>query len=218
MVRAQGRRATRLRYAPTCCTSFILKHSLRHCYPQGSHFPAVWLKPFPIPRLLREVANFSQISDVNSSSLIRKLIFLFCFFLGLPIMAQTLKSLQNLDKAGVALQGYDPVAFFSQRKTVKGTSEFQSSYKGAKYYFASAKDKSAFDGDPAKYQPQFGGFCAYGVSRRHTAPIKIEAFQIVNGRLLMQFDLDVKSDFNKDQSGNLAKADHNWPSIVKKKR
>ncbi len=147
----------------------------------------------------------------------KKLILLFCFFLGLPLLAQTPKTLQNLDKDGVAIQGYDPVAFFTQGKPVKGVPEFQSSYKGAKYYFASAQDKSSFDGEPAKYEPQFGGFCAYGVSRGHTAPIKIEAFQIVNGRLLMQYDLDVKNDFNKDQAGNLAKADHNWPSIVSKK-
>ncbi len=147
----------------------------------------------------------------------KKFILLLCFFLGLPLMAQTSKSLQNLDKNGLAIQGYDPVAFFTQGKPVKGTTQFQSTFKGAIYYFASSEDKSTFDSDPAKYEPQFGGFCAYGVSQGHTAPIKIEAFQIVNGRLLMQYDLDVKKDFNKDQSGNLAKADHNWPSIVNKK-
>ena len=131
--------------------------------------------------------------------------------------AQNAKSLLNLDKQGVAIQGYDPVAFFTQNKPVKGDARFQSTYRGATYYFASAEDKATFAGDPAKYEPQFGGFCAYGVSQGHTAPVKIEAFQIVNGRLLMQYDLDVKNDFNKDQSGNLAKADKNWPVLVEKK-
>ena len=147
----------------------------------------------------------------------RKLLVLTLFFLGVPVFAQMPKSLQNLDKQGVAIQGYDPVAFFTQNKPMKGDARYQSTYKGAKYYFASAEDKAMFDDKPAKYAPQFGGFCAYGVSQGHTAPVKIEAFQIVNGRLLMQYDLDVKNDFIKDQSGNLAKADQNWPVIVEKK-
>ena len=142
---------------------------------------------------------------------------LFLLLFAIPLAAQSGKVLQNLDKNGVAIQGYDPVAFFTQNKPVLGNSQFQSSYKGAKYYFASAEDKATFDANPDKYVPQFGGFCAYGVSRGHLAPIKVEAFQIVNGRLLLQYDLDVKSDFNKDQSGNLTKADENWPGLVQKK-
>lgn len=126
------------------------------------------------------------------------------------------KSLQNLDKNGLAIQGYDPVAFFTQNRPVKGLPEFESQYHGARYLFASADDKAAFDANPAKYEPQFGGFCAYGVSKGKTVPVKIEAFQIVNGRLLMQYDLEVKKEFNKDAQGNLQKADQNWPDIVAK--
>jgi YHS domain-containing protein len=147
----------------------------------------------------------------------KKLILLVLFLLGIPAFPQTMKTLQNLDKNGVAIQGYDPVAFFTQNKPVKGNAEFQSSYKGATYYFASAEDKAAFDAAPAKYEPQFGGYCAYGVSQGHLAPVKIEAFQIVNGRLLMQYDLDVKGKFNKDQAGSLHKADQNWPGLVEQK-
>jgi YHS domain-containing protein len=147
----------------------------------------------------------------------KKLIVLALLIWGLPALPQTMKTLQNLDKKGVAIQGYDPVAFFTQNKPVMGSAQFQSSYKGATYYFASAEDKSAFDAAPAKFEPQFGGYCAYGVSQGHLAPVKIEAFQIVNGKLLMQYDLDVKGTFNKDQAGNLQKADQNWPSLVEKK-
>ena len=128
------------------------------------------------------------------------------------------KSLQNLDKSGIAIQGYDPVAFFTQNRPVKGLPEFESQYQGARYLFASADDKAAFDANPAKYEPQFGGFCAYGVSKGKTVPVKIEAFQIVNGRLLMQYDLDIKKEFNKDTQGNLQKADQNWPGIVAKEK
>ena len=126
------------------------------------------------------------------------------------------KRLLNLDSSGVAIQGYDPVAFFTEHKPVKGVQQFHSEYNGAKYLFALADDKAAFDKEPAKYEPQFGGYCAYGASRGKTVPIKIEAWQIVNDRLLMQYDLDIKGEFNKDQQGTLKKADQNWPGLVDK--
>lgn len=145
----------------------------------------------------------------------KKLLVVLMLFSALSTIA-TAKDLLNLNGNGVAIQGYDPVAFFTDNRPVKGNSQFQSDYRGAKYYFASAEHKEAFDKEPAKYEPQFGGYCAYGASQGHPAPIKIEAWQIVNGRLLMQYDLGVKDKFNKDQEGNLHKADQNWPGIVEK--
>jgi len=145
----------------------------------------------------------------------KQLLLMALLAVALPVFAQT-KNLQNLDKNGLAIQGYDPVAFFTKKKPVKGSAEFESKYNGAHYLFASAEDKATFDANPAKYEPQFGGFCAYGVSRGHAVPIKIEAFQIVNGRLLMQYDLDIRDNFNKDTQGNLKKADENWPGLVEK--
>ena len=145
----------------------------------------------------------------------KKLFVAVLLFGALPGLAVA-KELTNLDRNGIAIQGYDPVAFFTDNRPVKGNSQFQSEYRGSKYYFASAEHKSAFDKEPAKYEPQFGGYCAYGASQGHPAPIKIEAWQIVNGRLLMQYDLDIKDKFNKDQQGNLRKADQNWPGIVEK--
>src|SRR5712692_7732970 len=129
--------------------------------------------------------------------------------------AQT-KTLQNLDKNGLAIQGYDPVAYFTQGKAVKGRPEFESKYNGARYLFASAEDKTTFDGSPAKYEPQFGGFCAYGASEGHAAPVKPDAFMIVNGRLLFQYDQSVTKLFAKDPQGRLNQADKNWPGIVQK--
>lgn len=126
------------------------------------------------------------------------------------------KQLLNLDRNGVAIQGYDPVAFFTDNRPVQGNPQFRSQYRDAKYHFASIEHKTAFDKESAKYEPQFGGYCAYGASRGNKAPVKIEAWQIVNGRLLMQYDLDIKSEFNKDQQGNLRKADRNWPGLIEK--
>ncbi|MBI2682706.1 MAG: hypothetical protein HYX26_05730 [Acidobacteriales bacterium] len=124
------------------------------------------------------------------------------------------KSLLNLDKDGIALQGYDPVAFFTDNKPVKGDPKFVSIYKGATYQFASAEHRDLFNKDPKKYEPQFGGYCAYAVSKGKTAPVEIDAFAIVDGRLLMQYDKDIRDTFAKDSKGNLVKADHNWPGIV----
>lgn len=122
----------------------------------------------------------------------------------------------NVDKEGVGIQGYDPVAFFTDGKPVLGKEEFHSAYHDVTYRFASTEHQQMFDKDAAKYEPQFGGYCAYGVAKGHTAPIKIEAFQIVNERLLMQYDSGVRDEFNKDQKGNLDAADKKWPELPAK--
>jgi YHS domain-containing protein len=122
----------------------------------------------------------------------------------------------NVDENGVGIQGYDPVAFFTDGKPVLGDDQFHSSYRDVTYRFASAEHQLMFEKDPAKYEPQFGGYCAYGVAKGHLVPVKIDAFQIVDGRLLMQYDLKVKETFNKDQKGNLQAADKNWPTLAGK--
>ena len=137
--------------------------------------------------------------------------------LALPVFAQTDKILVNADKHGLALQGYDPVAFFTDHKPVKGMAGLQSAYHGGTYWFASAEHKALFDANPQKYEPAFGGYCAYGVSRNKLVEIDIDAFQIVNGRLLMQYSKGIRDDFAEDAKSNLAKADANWTGLVEKK-
>ena len=136
--------------------------------------------------------------------------------LALPLAAQT-KTLLNLDKAGLAIQGYDPVAFFTDGKPVKGKPEFPARHNGALYYFASKEQRDLFKAEPMKYEPAFGGYCAYGVSRNRLIEIDVEAFQILEGKLLLQYSKGVRDDFNKDTKGNLSKANTNWPALVEKK-
>jgi YHS domain-containing protein len=136
--------------------------------------------------------------------------------LALPVLAQT-KTLLNLDKTGVAIQGYDPVAFFTDGKPVKGEEKFLIKHEGAIYFFASKEHKDLFKADPAKYTPEFGGYCAYGVSRNKLVEIDVDAFQIADGKLLLQYSKGVRDDFNSDKVGNLAKAKANWPALVTKK-
>ena len=148
----------------------------------------------------------------------KKLVSLLVFlpFLATSALAEN-KSLQNLDKNSLAIQGYDPVAFFTDNKPIKGKPGFKSTYEGAIYLFASAENQKRFEQEPAKYRPAFGGFCAFGVSRNKLAEIDPEAFQIVDGHLLLQYSKGVRNDFNKDVQGNLAKANQNWPALVEKK-
>ncbi len=127
------------------------------------------------------------------------------------------RTLLNLDRTGVAVQGYDPVAFFAVKAPLKGKPEFTSEFHGAKYRFHSAKNKAAFDAEPAKFEPQFGGYCAFGVSKGKLVEIDVDAFQIVEGRLLLQYSPGVRDDFNRDTAANLKKADANWPHLLEKK-
>src|SRR5258706_5091103 len=147
-----------------------------------------------------------------------KKLFLLLFTLGsaLSVLAQN-KTLLNLDKAGVAIQGYDPVAFFTDNKPVKGDEKFLVKHGGAIYFFASKEHRDLFKENPAKYEPVFGGYCAFGVSRNKLVEIDVDAFQIVDGKLLLQYSKGVRDDFNKDTQGNLAKASVNWPALVAKK-
>jgi len=127
------------------------------------------------------------------------------------------QALLNIDKSGLAIKGHDPVAYFVLGAATKGDPQITAIFGGATYRFASAENKAVFDNDPAKYAPQFGGFCAWAVSQGYTASIDPNAFQIVDGRLLLQYSFGVRKDFSKDTQGNLKKADANWPSLVQKK-
>ena len=146
----------------------------------------------------------------------RFILFLTFAVLALPVFAQD-KTLLNLNDDGVAIQGYDPVAFFTDNKPVKGSDRFLLKHDGAVYFFASKEHRDLFKENPAKYEPVFGGYCAYGVSRDKLVEIDVDAFQIVDGKLLLQYSKDVRDKFNKDTQGNLAKANANWPGLVEKK-
>lgn len=127
-----------------------------------------------------------------------------------------LKTLVNVDASGVALQGYDPVAYFTEGKPVMGSPELLAVYNGATYHFASAEHKDTFEQDPAKYEPQFGGYCGYAASIKKISPINPHIFQIIDGRLVLQHTQKAYDLFNKDAYASLMRADRNWPGLVQK--
>jgi YHS domain-containing protein len=125
--------------------------------------------------------------------------------------------LVNIADSGVAIQGYDPVAFFTDNKPVKGDPKFISKSNGAIYFFASQEHRDMFALNPGKYEPAFGGYCAYGVSKGKLAKIDVSAFEVVDGKLLLQHSEIARDNFDKNPKGNLAKANANWPILLENK-
>jgi YHS domain-containing protein len=122
----------------------------------------------------------------------------------------------NTSFTGLAIDGYDPVAYFTQNKPVKGTREFTFEFEGATYRFASAAHRDQFAKEPAKYVPQYGAFCAWAVSRGYTADTDPLAWRVVNGKLYLNYNASVQKQWEQDIPGNINKADANWPGLSRK--
>jgi len=118
---------------------------------------------------------------------------------------------------GKAISGYDTVAYFRDGKPVEGDSDFTHEWMGAKWYFASAANRDAFAADPAKYAPQYGGYCAWAVSQGYTAKIDPEAWKIVADKLYLNYSKSVQQQWIAGGVEKLiAVGDGNWPAIRKK--
>jgi hypothetical protein len=120
----------------------------------------------------------------------------------------------NLDKSSVAIQGYDPVAYFTQNKAVKGSKDIALFHEGITYYFASTQNKELFKANPGKYEPQYGGWCAYAMGASgEKVEIDPETFKITNGKLYLFYHSWVNNTltkWNKDESNLRPKADASW--------
>lgn len=121
----------------------------------------------------------------------------------------------NKDGKGVALKGYDTVAYFRQNQPAKGSPQFSYQWMGATWLFSSAENRDLFAADPQKYAPQYGGYCSYAVSQSHTASIAPEAWHIIDGKLYLNYSKGVQKKWQKDAAGYIQKADQNWPGLHK---
>ena len=119
----------------------------------------------------------------------------------------------NVDASGLALKGYDPVAYFTEKRPVAGKREFTATHEGATYRFASAVNRDAFVAAAAKYTPQYGGYCAFGMASGYKAPIEPDAWTIVDGKLYLNYNQSVRSRWSSDVPGFVRKADANWPTV-----
>ena len=139
--------------------------------------------------------------------------------LALFLLSGTLFAVDLVNVSGasrVAIDGYDPVAFFTDSRPVNGSPDFQAVYQGATYFFASGEHKKLFEENPRRYVPQYGGFCAYGAALDALFPVDINTWQIRNGKLYLNLNPEISKKFNADFGGNIARADKNWPGLVAK--
>ena len=134
------------------------------------------------------------------------------------VLAATASAGEFYEKDRVAIRGYDPVAYFIDKKPVKGTAEHQAEYKGSVFHFASKANRDAFTAKAAKYAPQYGGFCAFGTAGGYKASIDPAAFTVVEDRLYLNYNKDVQKQWRADVPGFVAKADKNWPAVSKQTR
>ncbi len=109
-----------------------------------------------------------------------------------------------------AIKGYDPVAYFNTSKPVKGKKDIAFQWKDATWHFDNDENKKAFVANPEKYTPQYGGYCAYGWAKGYPAKIEPEAWTIVDGKLYLNYDSEVKNMWDKDQQGYIKKANENY--------
>lgn len=116
---------------------------------------------------------------------------------------------------GVAINGYDTVAYFTVGKAVIGSQDHVETWRGVKWRFASEENRALFAADPEKYAPQFGGYCAYAVSQGSKAKTEPDAFTVFQDKLYLNFDQTIKHRWDKDKTGYIAKALRYWPQISK---
>lgn len=114
---------------------------------------------------------------------------------------------------GLAIRGYDPVAYFTEGRPVQGRPEFHMTWHGATWRFASAAHRDAFHAHPERYAPAYGGFCAWAVSEGYTASIDPEAWRIVDGRLFLNYDRGIQRRWEADMAARIRRGDTNWPGI-----
>jgi YHS domain-containing protein len=121
----------------------------------------------------------------------------------------------NTDESGLAIRGYDPVAYQTAMQPTRGLSSITASHAGATYQFASTENRDRFLADPARYVPAYGGYCAMGVAGGRKFDIDPMAFTIVEGRLYLNKDPRTRSMWMRDIPGNNTKADANWPAVMR---
>ena len=116
---------------------------------------------------------------------------------------------------GLAIRGYDPVAYFTEGRPVEGLAEHSLEWRGATWRFASAEHRALFVAEPERYAPQYGGYCAWAVAQGYTASIDPEAWDVVEGRLFLNYSKGVQRQWRAGRDGFVVAADENWPKLAR---
>ncbi|WP_229239393.1 YHS domain-containing (seleno)protein [Emticicia agri] len=131
-------------------------------------------------------------------------------FISWQVLAQKAEVFSNADGA---IRGYDAVAYFTESKPVKGKTEFSYEWNKATWYFSNAENLNTFKAAPEKYAPQFGGYCAYGLSEGHKAPTQPDAWTIVDNKLYLNYNTKVKERWNENKEERIRKANDKWVEL-----
>lgn len=116
--------------------------------------------------------------------------------------------------SNLAVNGYDPVAYFKEGRPVEGTADYMLEYKGAEWRFVSSENREAFRQNPEHYAPQYGGYCAWAVAQGSTAKGDPRNWKIVNDKLYLNYNAEIQTRWERDAAKNIRSADQNWPRIV----
>lgn len=120
----------------------------------------------------------------------------------------------NKNSNGLALRGYDAVAYYREGAAVEGGAEFEHQWDGARWLFKSAENRDAFAREPRAYAPQYGGYCSYAVAHGYTADADPRAWKVVDGKLYLNYNEDVRRLWEQDIPGFLRKSEQNWPRFL----
>lgn len=123
----------------------------------------------------------------------------------------------NASSEGFALRGYDAVAYFAVDNAVKGDRKYEYAWNGVRWLFSSEENMRKFQTDPEAYAPQFGGYCSYAVSEGYTADGDPEAWKIVDGKLYLNYNKQVREKWAENQSERIDKGNKNWQGFKTKK-
>jgi hypothetical protein len=151
----------------------------------------------------------------TQTSNLQKLMGVFALLMVLVSPFDAFASSQSyIPQYGTALSGYDAVAYHAQNAAVRGNTGNVVYHKGLAYQFANKANADAFRANPGRYEPAYNGYCAMGVALGRKLPGDPEAFRVVDDRLYLNVNKDIQKTWLKDVSGNIAKANVNWPQIV----
>ena len=147
------------------------------------------------------------------------IILLLAAFMGSASAAEPINTLERsglwgYEPSGVAVRGYDTVAYFIQGKPTEGKEAFETEWRGAKWRFASQEHLDLFVTNPDKYAPQYGGYCAYGVAIGNLVKIEPDLWDIIDGKLYLNYDEDLQEQWRVDIPGHIVKANEKFDRLL----
>ncbi len=159
-----------------------------------------------------------QISKKTQMKAIKDPFYFVIVVLGLVIAASPVNAEQPMvyqQEAGIAINGYDAVAYHKVNEPIEGSESFTTMWNGATWFFVSAENRDLFVADPERWAPAYGGYCAWAVSNNYLASTDPDAFSVVNERLFLNFNKRIRNRWSKNTAKNISKGDKNWPEVLK---